>query len=65
MDVIKDDNSFDIRDEHKKRSIGAKCGHVLRRISNGEPLKGKVLKFALEVINESGASGFMVEKSEK
>ncbi len=53
MDVTKGDTFFDTRDEHQKRSIGAKCGHVIRRISAGAPLKGKTLKFALDVINES------------
>ena len=41
------------RTEHEKRSIGAKCGHVIRRISKGEPLKGKTLKFALEILGQN------------
>lgn len=36
------------RTEHEKRSIGAKCGHVIRRISKGEPLK-----FALEILGQN------------
>ena len=32
----------------------AKCGHVKRRLTRGEPLTGKVLQFALEVLAESG-----------
>lgn len=35
------------------RSIIAKCGHITRRLTRDEPLKGKVLAFALEVIAES------------
>jgi hypothetical protein len=33
-------------------SISAKCGHVKRRLSRGEPLTGKLLEFALDVIGE-------------
>ena len=32
----------------KAKSFGARCGHVKRRLSRGEPLKGKTLEFALE-----------------
>lgn len=33
-------------------AISAKCGHVKRRIKRNEPLTGKVLEFALEVVGE-------------
>jgi hypothetical protein len=34
-------------------SISAQCGHVKRRLRAGEPLKGKVLQFALSIIDQS------------
>ena len=36
--------------EHDKRSWSAKCDHVSRRIFSDEKLKGKTLKFALELL---------------
>ena len=33
-------------------SNSAKCGHIKRCINNYEPLKGKVLAFAIEIIEE-------------
>lgn len=35
--------------------VSAKCGHVKRRLKAKQPLKGKVLEFALSVIDEIGA----------
>jgi len=35
------------------KGIGAKCGHVKRRLSQNEPLEGKVLEFALSLIGET------------
>lgn len=32
------------------KGLGAKCGHVKRRLNKGEPLEGKVLEFALSII---------------
>jgi hypothetical protein len=32
------------------RDTSAKCGHVKRRLLRNEPLKGKVLEFALSVV---------------
>lgn len=39
------------------RSFSARCSHVTRRLRNDEPLTGKVLETALEVIEE-GRVGF-------
>ncbi len=38
------------RSEREKRSWSAKCGHIKRRISADEPLKGKTLAFALDML---------------
>ena len=38
------------------KDISAKCGHVKRLLSQNEPLTGKVLEFALSVIDENGRS---------
>ena len=35
---------------HVRKSHSARCGHVKRRILAGEPLKGKTLAFALELL---------------
>ena len=35
------------------RAIIAKCGHVTRRLTRDEPLTGKVLEFAISVIDEN------------
>lgn len=35
------------------RDIIAKCGHVTRRLKRDEPLTGKVLDFAISVIDEN------------
>lgn len=35
-----------------RKSFSAQCGHVKRRILSGERLKGKTLKFALDVISD-------------
>lgn len=35
------------------KAIGAKCGHVKRRLLLNEPLKGKVLEFALSLFDEN------------
>ena len=35
------------------KSISAKCGHVKRRLRQNEPLEGKVLEFALDIVGES------------
>ncbi|TKW61093.1 MAG: hypothetical protein DI628_00225 [Blastochloris viridis] len=34
-----------------RKARGAKCGHVKRRLLNGEPLEGKTLDFALGILN--------------
>jgi hypothetical protein len=36
--------------------ISAKCGHVKRRLNQGQRLKGRTLEFALGVIDEAGRS---------
>ncbi|WP_460139653.1 hypothetical protein [Pseudomonas sp. S2_E01] len=36
------------------KSISAKCGHVKRRLNQNEPLEGKVLEFALDIVGETG-----------
>lgn len=35
------------------KGISAKCGHVKRRLNRNEPLEGKVLEFALSLIEEA------------
>lgn len=44
------------RSEREKRSWSAKCGHIKRRISADEPLKGKTLVFALELLKSESFS---------
>ena len=44
----------DSSDEQKEmKTINAKCGHVKRRLVRNDPLSGKVLDFALSVIEQS------------
>ena len=38
-------------EESKVKSISAQCGHVKRRLNNGEPLEGKTLEFALGLVD--------------
>lgn len=40
----------------ERKSISAKCGHVLKGIRSKKPLSKKTLAFALEVINEQNNS---------
>lgn len=40
----------------EKRSISAKCGHVLKAIKSQKPLSKKTLEFALQVIDEQERS---------
>jgi len=50
----------------ERKSIGARCGHVKRRILAKEPLTGKVLEFALDVLgDESFASKGEISTAEK
>lgn len=35
------------------KSISAMCGHVKRRLNQNEPLEGKVLEFALDIIGDT------------
>ena len=35
------------------KSIGAMCGHVKRRLNQNEPLEGKVMEFALDIVGET------------
>ena len=35
------------------KSISAMCGHVKRRLNQNEPLEGKVLEFALDIVGET------------
>ena len=39
--------------EYPMKSISAKCGHVKRRLNQNDPLTGKVLEFALSVIDDA------------
>ncbi len=32
------------------KSISARCGHVKRRLNQGEPLEGELLEFALDLV---------------
>ncbi|MGE0626721.1 MAG: hypothetical protein AB7O43_02780 [Hyphomicrobiaceae bacterium] len=36
----------------EKKAVGARCGHVKRLLARGEPLKGKLLQFALDTISD-------------
>ena len=36
------------------KSISAMCGHVKRRLNANEPLEGRVLEFALDIVRETG-----------
>ncbi len=38
----------------ERKSISAKCGHVLKAIRSKKPLSKKTLEFALQVIDEQG-----------
>jgi hypothetical protein len=53
MTGIKDDDLIDAQDKGMNRSNSARCGHVKRRIATGKPLKGKLLAFALDLIDEN------------
>jgi len=44
------------RSEKEVRSWSARCGHVKRRISADEPLKGKTLVFALDLLKSTTSS---------
>ena len=46
----------DERSEKEKRSWSARCGHVKRKIFANEPLQGKTLIFALQVLETSKQS---------
>lgn len=35
-----------------RKAVSAKCGHVKRLLAGGEPLKGKLLQFALDTISD-------------
>jgi hypothetical protein len=35
------------------RSVSARCGHVKRQLSEGKPLTGELLEFALSHVGES------------
>lgn len=43
------------------KEIGAKCGHVKRRLLRNEPLTGKVLEFALEVLGDVSGDKYLSE----
>lgn len=40
----------------ERKSISAKCGHVLKAIKSKKPLSKKTLEFALQVIDEQESS---------
>ena len=42
--------------DDQRKSLGAKCGHVKRRLNRGERLEGTVLEFALSVIEPDASS---------
>ncbi len=53
----------DERTEHERRSWSAKCGHVTWRIFADEQLKGKTLKFALELLESDKTEEYSLEKA--
>lgn len=36
----------------ERKAVSARCGHVKRRLVRGEPIKGKLLQFALNTISD-------------
>jgi len=55
------------RTEEQKReakSFGARCGHVKRRLGQGEPLTGKTLELALEYAQDDEVSRKLVAGEE-
>ena len=54
------------RSEREKRSWSAKCGHIKRKIFADEPLKGRTLAFALELLkSESSSDNDMIKNISK
>ena len=43
------------------RSFSARCGHIARRLNAKQPLTGKVLTLALDIIDEMDHRGAEVE----
>ena len=39
------------------KSFGARCGHIKRRLSKDEPLKGKLLELALDLAGDDVDNG--------
>lgn len=46
----------------ERKQIGAKCGHVKRRLMRNEPLTGSLLEFALSVVGSSPWTDAIPEK---
>ena len=46
------------------KSISAKCGHVKRNLNQGKPLEGRVLEFALSLV-EGSADELSIEIGRK
>lgn len=42
-------------------NISEKCGHVKRQLNAGQPLHGKVLEFALEVVGNGGTGDALLD----
>lgn len=61
-------NHFDFLEESlerraRKKAVATQCGHVTRRLINGERLTGKVLAFALDVVSDEGAPPGSTERA--
>lgn len=65
--VLREDGALEIIDPNyreptpdevaaRKRN-SARCGHVKRRLLRDEPLKGKLLEFALDVLGDGNFAG--------
>jgi hypothetical protein len=48
-----------------RKQVSARCGHVTRRLARKEPLTGKVLEFALEVVGDSDEIGAKLKAGEQ
>lgn len=47
------------------RSFSARCGHITRRLKANQPLTGKVLKLALDIIDEIDHPGAEIDAIRK
>lgn len=59
MNIYQENLNRDIEEKQKKRKAkGANYGHVKRRLINKEPLTGKTLELALELVEVYGDDEF-------